>query len=111
MRANSGAEIVGRTGIQEHDFVAGFHPETEPSGIEFNAAAGIEHAAGVAVNNVIDLIVDHAGGHRSAHAKVHKAAFQQSKNAYRSGGLDLQSKEPVEQPHIGANSAGNDADW
>jgi hypothetical protein len=109
LRAGCGPEVVGGTVVQEHDFVPGFHAETEPAGVKFNAAAGIENPIRVAINNIIDLVVDYAGGHWTTDAKIHKAAFQQSKNAYRAGALDLEAKESVKQPDIGAHRAGDDA--
>ena len=78
LRANGGTEIVAGTTIQEHDFVACFRTDTKPAGIEFNAAAGIENPIRVAINNIANLVIDHAGSHRTTDAKIHKAAFQQS---------------------------------
>jgi hypothetical protein len=109
LRASGGTEIVAVTIVQEHDFVPGFHAETEPAGVKFNAAAGIEDAVRVAINNIANLVVDDASGDRTTDAKVHKAALQQAKNAYRPGTLNLQTKEAMEQPQIGADGAGDDA--
>ena len=89
LRADRGTEIVAGTGIQEHDFVACFRADTQPASIEFDSAAGIENTISIAVNNVVDLVVDHAGGHRAADTKIHKAAFQQPEKAYRARALDL----------------------
>jgi hypothetical protein len=76
LRADGGAEIVARTGVQEHDFITSLHPETEPPGIELNAAARIEDAIRIAINNIVDLVIDNSRSHRTANAEVHKTAFQ-----------------------------------
>src|SRR6185312_6986 len=92
LRTESGPEVIASTVVQEHDFVARFHAETEPASVEFNAAAGIKDAVGVAVNNIVDLVIDNACRDRTADAKVHKAALQQSENTHRASALDLEAK-------------------
>src|SRR5581483_8918476 len=84
-----GAEIIGRAIIQEHNFIACFHPEAKPANVKFHAGARIKHAVGIAINNAVDLVIDDAGRHRTAYAKVYKPAFEQTENADWAGRLDL----------------------
>ena len=77
MWSDGGAEVVGGAAIQEHDFVPGFHAETQPARVKFNAAARIKCGFGITIHNSVDLVVDHAGRDWAADAEVDKTAFQQ----------------------------------
>src|SRR4029077_1626838 len=106
LRSGRSAEVVRGAFVQEHNFVTCFHTEPEPAGIELHATTRIKHAVGVAVNNVVDLVVDRACGHRTTHAKVHEPAFCQCENPHWPRALDLQSKKAVQQTQVGTDCRG-----
>jgi len=108
--AGGGVEVVAGAVVQEHDFVPGFHAETEPARVEFNTAARIKDAIGVAVNDIVDLVVDYAGRDWTADAEVYKTAFQQPKDPHGAGALNLETEKPVQQPQIRADGGGKVAD-
>ena len=109
LRPKRCTEIIASATIQEHDFIAGFRPEAKPAYIELNSAARIERTVGVTVNNRANLIIDGSRGHGAAHAKVHKAALEQPENPDCARGLNLETKQPMQQPQIGADGAGDHA--
>src|SRR4029077_16966493 len=101
-----GAEVVARAVIQEHDFVPGFHAETEPALVKLDAAAGIKNSVGIAIHDIVDLVVDHAGRNWTADAEIDEAAFQQTEDAHGARALDLETEQAMQQPQIGTYGAG-----
>src|SRR5438105_6564537 len=98
--------VVGAT--IKIDLVANVNAKPDRAGVEFNAAARIEHAVGVALENVHG--VAERGGRRSAwvgHAELQEPALHRREQAHRTtAGLDLRTKQAMQHAQAGAAQVG-----
>ena len=108
LRTRGNAEVVRVSTTEEEDFVAGLSPDTQPAEVELDASTRVKDAIRVAINNVVDLVIDGAGSGRSTHTKVDESALEERKDSHGTSGLDLGTKEAVE--HAQAGTRGGPAD-
>ena len=109
LRSKGAAEVVTGFIWEKDDLIARFSPNTQPADIKFDATGRINRGIGIAIHNIIDLVVDGSDRHRSTNAKVHKPAFDSGKNAHWAGALNFGAEKSVQQAQIGARSIGNAA--